>query len=107
VSTLTADGSSDNTGTSAIIHRPTAHATEATWRACLVSPLAASASATVAARRLPERPPGEVKRPGNARGTGRGHDEHREVVAAPPDPAVHVHGDGRSLLLARRPIAAG
>ena len=48
VSTLTADGSSDNTGTSAIVHRPTAHATEATWRACLVSPLAASASATVA-----------------------------------------------------------
>jgi integrase len=48
VSTLTADGSSDNTGTSAVVHRPTAHATEATWRACLVSPLAASASATVA-----------------------------------------------------------
>ncbi len=48
VSTLTADGSSDNTGTSVIVHRPTAHATEATWRACLVSPLAASASATVA-----------------------------------------------------------
>jgi hypothetical protein len=48
VSTLTADGSSDNTGTSAIVHRPTAHATEATWRACLVSPLAAGASATVA-----------------------------------------------------------
>jgi hypothetical protein len=48
VGTLTADGSSDNTGTSAIVHRPTAHATEATWRAFLVSPLAASASATVA-----------------------------------------------------------
>ena len=46
--TLTADGSSDNTGTSAIVHRPTAHATEATWRACLVSPLAAGASATAA-----------------------------------------------------------
>jgi site-specific recombinase XerD len=48
VSTLTPDGSSDNTGTSANVHRPTAHASEATWRACLVSPLAASASATVA-----------------------------------------------------------
>jgi hypothetical protein len=48
VSTLTPDGSSDNTGTSAIVHRPTAPASEATWRACLVSPLAASASATVA-----------------------------------------------------------
>ena len=47
VTTLTADGSSDNIGTSAIVHRPTAHATEATWRACLVSPLAASASTTV------------------------------------------------------------
>ena len=46
--TLIADGSSDNTGVSAIVHRPTAHATEATWRACLVSPLAASALATVA-----------------------------------------------------------
>jgi hypothetical protein len=45
---LIADGSSDNTGISAIVHRPTAHATEATWRACFVSPLAASASATVA-----------------------------------------------------------
>jgi hypothetical protein len=40
VSILAVDGSSDNTGTSAIVHRPTAHATEATWRACLVSPLA-------------------------------------------------------------------
>src|SRR5207253_7822280 len=48
VGTLIADGSSDNTGISAIVHRPTAHATEATRRACLVSPLAASASATVA-----------------------------------------------------------
>ena len=48
MSTQTGDGSSDNTGTSAIVQRPTAHATEATWRACLVSPLAASASATVA-----------------------------------------------------------
>ena len=48
VGTLTADGSSDNTGISAIVHRPAVHATEATWCACLVSPLAASASATVA-----------------------------------------------------------
>jgi hypothetical protein len=48
VSTLTADGSSDNTGVSAIVHRPTSHATQATWRACLVSPLAAGASATAA-----------------------------------------------------------
>jgi hypothetical protein len=30
VSTLTADGSSDNTSPSTIVHRPTAHAAEAT-----------------------------------------------------------------------------
>jgi hypothetical protein len=40
VGTLIANGSSDNTGISAIVHRPTAHATEATWRACLVFPAA-------------------------------------------------------------------
>ena len=37
-STLTANGSSDNTGTSASVHRPTAHATEATWRVSRFSP---------------------------------------------------------------------
>jgi len=48
VSTLTADDTSDNTSPSTLVHRPTAHAAEATWCARLVSPLATSTLPTAA-----------------------------------------------------------
>ena len=38
MSTLIADGSSDNTSSSTLVHCPTAQVAEATWCACLVSP---------------------------------------------------------------------
>ena len=41
---------------------------------------------------------GEVQRIGNVRGVVRSHDDHLEVVAASPDPAVHAQGDGRAFL---------
>ena len=35
---------------------------------------------------------------GNVRGVDRSHDDHLEVVAASPDPAVQAQGDGRAFL---------
>ena len=42
--------------------------------------------------------PSEVERLGHVGAVEPGHDDHLEVVAAPPDPAVHMDGDGRALL---------
>src|SRR5206468_4232432 len=60
---------------------------------------AAMPPGSVVARRLTEGLPGEVQRVGHVGGVDRGRDDQLQVVAAPPDPAVHVHGDGRALLL--------